>query len=247
MSEQVNQTTTMTTTAEFCINTKRIRWEENFEKVFIYAKEHGHLRLPRKHAEMRRLSHWLNTQKKRKTLTNFERDKLALLKEYGYEHDDNRAAKFEKVWTTFFNDMVEYKRVHGLSVVPKTDKAHQKLYGWIVQQRKMQKQGRLPVERKEKLIEFGFDFQRIKPYTKKKRYTEQQEKTWDEMYAKLCDFHKEHDHCKVTLNDESNHALAKWVSTQRIVFGKGLMDDSRKQRLDDLNFTRSLQGNPSTV
>jgi hypothetical protein len=226
--------------AEFSINTKRQRWVENYEKVLIHAKEHGHLRLPHKDAETRRLSHWLNTQKIRKSLTNFERDKLALLKEYGYEHDDNRAAKFEKVWTTFFNDLVEYKRVHGLSFVPKTDKAHQKLYNWIKVQRRMHKQGSLPVERMEKLIEFGFEFQRIEPYTKKKRYTEQQEKTWDDMYANLCDFHKEHGHCIVTYNDESNEALAKWVST--VVFGKGSMDDSRKQRLDDVHFTWSLKG-----
>jgi hypothetical protein len=105
----------------------------------------------------------------------------------------------------------------------------------------MQKQGSLSAERREKLIEFGFDFQRIQPYSKKKRYTEQQEKTWDELYAKLCDFHEEHGHCIVTYNDESNEALAKWVSTQRVVFGKGLMDDSRNQRLDDMNFTWSLK------
>jgi hypothetical protein len=84
---------------------------------------------------------------------------------------DNRAAKFEKVWTTFFNDLVEYKRVHGVSEVPKTDKAYPKVYRWVAQQRIMQKQGSLLVERKEKLIRFGFEFQRIQPYYKKKRYT----------------------------------------------------------------------------
>jgi hypothetical protein len=67
---------------------------------------------------------------------------------------------------------------------------------------------------------------------------------WDEMYAKLCDFHKEHGHCIFKYNDESNGALARWVSTQRVVFGKGLKNDSRKQRLDDVNFTRILKGDP---
>jgi hypothetical protein len=96
--------------AEFVINTKRQRWWENYEKVLIHAKEHGHVCLPHKHAETRRSSHWLNTQKKRKNLTNFERDQLALLNEYGYEHEDNRAAKFEKLWTASFNKLVEYKK-----------------------------------------------------------------------------------------------------------------------------------------
>jgi hypothetical protein len=58
-------------------------------------------------------------------------------------------------------------------------------------------------------------------------------------------FHSEHDHSVVTYSDESNEALARWVSTQRVVFGKGLMDDSRKQRLDDVNFTWRVRGDSS--
>jgi dsDNA-binding SOS-regulon protein len=132
---------------------------------------------------------------------------------------------------------VEYKRVHGLSVVPKTDKAHQKLHRWIAHQREVHKQGSLPDERKKKLVEFGFEFQRIEPYAKKMRFTEHQEKKWDEMYAELCSFHEEHGHCIVPYNDENDKALARWVSTQRVVFGNGFMDDSRKQRLNEQNFT----------
>jgi hypothetical protein len=41
-----------------------------------------------------------------------------------------------------------------------------------------------------------------------------------------------HGHYIVTYNDESNEALVKWVSAQRVVFREGSMDDSRKQLLE---------------
>jgi hypothetical protein len=228
------------------VKSKKQQWDDNYDSVLAFVKEHKHLRLPHKHAETRRLSRWLSTQKKRKYISDDERDKLILLKEYGYEYDDNnRAAKFENDWTTSFNDLVEYKRVHGVSVVPKTDNAHQKLYNWIKLQRRTYKRGSLLGERREKLVKFGFEFQRIQPYNKKTRYSQKQEKTWDEMYNKLCDFKQHHGHCIATYNDESNEALAKWVSTQRVTFGRGEMDENRRQRLDALNFTWKVQGNSS--
>jgi hypothetical protein len=71
--------------------------------------------------------------------------------------------------------------------------------------------------------------------------SDQQEKKWDEMYAELFDFHAKHGNCIVTYNDESNNALAKWVSVQRVNYRKGSMGETRQQRLDELQFTWSIQ------
>ena len=106
-----------------------------------------------------------------------------ILNVYGYEVDSDRADKREKVWTAFFNQLVEFKKVHGRLVVSKQDYDNRKLYSWVTQQRKAYRQGSLPAERKSKLVEIGFIFQRIQPYQKKTRFTERQEEKWDKMYA----------------------------------------------------------------
>jgi hypothetical protein len=111
------------------------------------------------------------------------------------------------------------------------------LFDWIARQRREERDGTLSSERKERLVAVGFEFRRIKQPCKTTRFTLQQDKNWDELYAKLCDFRKEHCHCNVSYNDENNKALSKWVSKQRVNNRKMTIGDRRKQRLDELNFT----------
>jgi hypothetical protein len=166
---------------------------------------------------------------------------MALLKEYWYK-EEAAAAQDENVWNEFFEKLMEYKRVDGRFVFAKNDNDSRKLYDWIARQRKQERHGTLSPDRRERLVEVGFEFRRIKLPYKKTRFTEQQEKKWDELYAKLCDFYEKHGHCIVTYNDENNDALAKWVSLQRVNYRKGfLMSETRQQRLDELNFTWSIQ------
>jgi dsDNA-binding SOS-regulon protein len=222
----------------------RQQWDENYDSVLAFAKEHNHLDLPYKDADTRCLYYWLNRQKKRKYVSNDERDKLALLEEYGYEGDSNQADKQEKVWTNFFNNLVEYKRVHGRFVVSKTDADSTKLSGWISRRRFMGQRGSLLPERRQRLVDVGFDFHPTKAYNKKTRFTEQQETKWDEMYDKLCDFKQHYGHCRVPFKDESHEPLARWVASQRF-HGCGKMDETRRQRLGALNFTWSVREDSS--
>jgi hypothetical protein len=225
--------------AESSITTKRQQWDENYDKVLHFAKEHGDLHLPRAESESRRLSNWLLGQKGRKEITNYELNKLAVLKDYGYNDGTTRAEQEEEVWNHFFNKLMEYKRVEGRFTVSKNDTSNKRLSNWIVRQRRMEKQGRLLFHRKKRLIEVGFVFRKIKPYVNKKRYTDKQEKTWDEMYASLCDFFQKQGHCNVTYNDDCHGALGKWVFQQRVGFRTGNIDDTRRQRLDEIKFTWS--------
>jgi hypothetical protein len=120
--------------------------------------------------------------------------------------------------------------------VSKDDVVHRKLSEWIARQRTMERQGSLRMDRKKRLVDIGLIFRRNKPYCRKKPFTEEQEKKWDEMYGKLRDFKELYGHCLVSFNDENNEALPKWVSVQRVVNGRGLMHPTRKQRLDELGF-----------
>ena len=56
------------------------------------------------------------------------------------------------------------------------------------------------------------------------------------MFGKLCNFKEQRGHCMVSYNDEEHRALSIWVSEQRNVCGKGIMDDTRKQRLDEIDY-----------
>ena len=222
--------------------TKRQQWEDNYNQVLEYAKRTGNLNLPTNDAETARLAGWLGRQKKRKDVGNAEREKLAALQQYGYNDDYNREVEDEETWNKYFDQLIEYRRVVGRKVVSKKD--YPKLSEWAARQRKMEKQGRLSKCRKQRLLEIDFVFRRNKPYAKKKRFTEKQEKKWDEMYDHLRTFKEQHGHCMVTYNDEKHQKLATWVAAQRAEFGKGSIDETRKRRLDELSFTWTVKKEP---
>jgi hypothetical protein len=227
------------------VKTRKQEWENNYNEVFEFGKKYGHLNLPDKHANTRRLAKWLTRQKKRKDVHNYQRAKLALLHEYGYEVDSILVAKDEiygAAWNANFDKLLEHKKGNdGRFVVAKNDKDNQKLYAWIVSQRYKERHGRLSPVWRKRLVDVGYEFRRCKPPCKKRRYTEKQEKKRDEMYAELCSYHKEHGDCIVKYHDENYEALANWVSLQRLNYRQGSMDETRQERLHDLNFTWIIQ------
>ncbi len=48
----------------------------------------------------------------------------------------------------------------------------------------------------------------------------------------------------VTYSDEQHQILATWVAAQRAHFGKGSIEETRKQRLNELNFTWKVKKEP---
>jgi hypothetical protein len=154
--------------------TRRQQWNDNYNQVLEYAKKTGNLNLPTNRADTARLASWLGRQKKRKDISNPERKKLDLLKQYGYVDDYDRGVEDEATWNDYFNQLVEYKQLEGRMRVSKKD--YPKLSEWVQRQRKMEKENRLSNIRKQRLLEIGFVGKRNKPYAKKKRYTEEQEK-----------------------------------------------------------------------
>jgi hypothetical protein len=119
--------------------TRRQLWEDNYDQVFEYAKRTGNLNLPTNDAETARLAGWLGRQKKRKDISNAEREKLAALQQYGYVDDYNRGVQDEVAWNEYFDQLIEYRRVVGRKVVSKKDCP--KLSEWAARQRKMEKTG----------------------------------------------------------------------------------------------------------
>jgi hypothetical protein len=93
----------------------------------------------------------------------------------------------------------------------------------------------------------GFDFQFVDKVEKKKKksFTDEQERQWDMMYAQLAEFFMVNGHCRVTYSYEANPTLGGWVSKQRGNLKRNIMDQGRKDRLDQLQFTWDMQGIPN--
>lgn len=65
--------------------------------------------------------------------------------------------------------------------------------------------------------------------------------SWDTWLGKLREFHKRFGHCNLETGWKEDPSLAGWVSAQRTRRNKGLLNDGRISRLDELGFVWDYQ------
>jgi hypothetical protein len=220
---------------------RKEKFVKHFEEVLQLAKKNDGISLPRNNAKTRVLANFLDNQKRRKYLPNDEREMLEALKPYGYDIDARIDKDREDSWETRFKELVDYKERVGHLRVSKSDPTTRKLSRWVNQQRQNEKDNKLSEGQKQRLLSIGFVFICTCGNGKKKRFTDDQEITWNKMFGNLCKYKEEQGHCDVPFTYENDPELARWVSVQRIVFRLGKMDQSRRQRLEDIGFTWSLK------
>lgn len=140
------------------------QWQERFEQLVAFKAAYGHCNVPRRKGE---LGKWVRNQreKRRRRERGRKVSGIALADErekqltrIGFEWKP----KGESVtWEQRFEELVEYKRVHGTCTVPVKKK---ELYRWTCEQRttyRQKKKGRhsaMTVGRQEKLNGIGFEW-----------------------------------------------------------------------------------------
>eukprot|EP00934_Nitzschia_sp_Nitz4_P002108 Nitzschia sp. Nitz4//scaffold256_size27904//11125//14572//NITZ4_008168-RA/size27904-snap-gene-0.11-mRNA-1//-1//CDS//3329544408//2108//frame0 len=114
-------------------------WKKRYRELIRFRERHGHCLVPHKWHENLALATWVKRQRyqwklrqqgKRSTLTT---DRLDALSRLGFVWDSHNAT-----WEERFNELVEFKRLHGHTSVPTTYKNHS-LSVWVQCQRRQWK------------------------------------------------------------------------------------------------------------
>jgi hypothetical protein len=148
-----------------------------------------------------------------------------------------RDVKNVNLWNQHFDEMLNYRRrEYHTWVISKKDLTNRKLYDWAAKQRKMWRDGLLLPERKTMLLEAGFGFERCGKPQKKSRFTDQQEKDWDQQYDELLAYKARYGHCNVKCNGDEHRELRNWVILQRVTHRRNKLDATRYQRLEEACF-----------
>lgn len=218
---------------------RRDLFDCNYDQAMQHVDNEGRLRLPRDNKKTLYLANWVGRQIKRANVPDYQHarvERLRGLLGQGREEKDN------STWEFFFKWMVEYKEEHHTTRIMRKDIEHRKLHDWSARQHKAVQECRLSLKRRQALENLGFDFHPKKKQPSKARFTKKQEAEWSEMCHKLLDYKEQYGHCLVSYNDETNKALARWVSHQRVTYGKGKMDPSREQILNEVGFVWHVHG-----
>jgi len=161
------------------------------EQLKIFKEIHGHALVPYK--EPSGLGRWIAEQRYRyqKGLVDVE-----IYRQLSAAGVPLRAQ--EARWDIRYKQLVEFHTRHGHALVQRNDDVPDGLYGWVLQQRQMRKQGRLSDFRMGKLSALGFVW-------------DVQKHTWRENMDNLRVFYEEHGHCRVMRGWEKSPTLYCWM------------------------------------
>mmetsp|Transcript_4720 Transcript_4720/g.6970 ORF Transcript_4720/g.6970 Transcript_4720/m.6970 type:complete len:479 (+) Transcript_4720:24-1460(+) len=219
-------------------------WQNMLYELLVYKSKNGDLNIRHDNNEQKALYYWMQNQRKHYKLfkegkTSFlTDDRIAVLDTIQFQWN----IRGDGFWNKNYEAIVEYKKEHGHTMVPRLWKLNPKLGEWVTDQRRQYKakmEGKpslLTPYRKSKLDAIDFVW-RIRNRT-----------DWSDRYAQLLMFKEENGHTVVPQHYAPNRALGKWVAKQREQFrfqkeGKhSFLTTERIKMLDSIGFTWSIKG-----
>lgn len=206
---------------------KNKAWEEKYNQLRAYKKEHGNAFVPVNYKENKSLGTWVASQRWLEAKDNLEPGKRKKLDQLGFVWSKDTERKLKAIndqkWEASFNKLKAYKKKHGTCQVSlKVDRVLQR---WACWQRKAFYEGKLPQDRLDRLNEIRF------PWSIQEGY-------WMKMYDALIDFKQKFGHTRVPFQWAENHKLADWVYRTRV--NKDSLEVQKVELLDDIGFDWSL-------
>jgi hypothetical protein len=195
-------------------------WDHYFGQLASFHQVHGHPILPVADPTLEPLRDWLLLQvRNQEYLTDEQYQKLNSL---GVDWDMISARALR--WHRMFLKLKAFLQTHGHSRVPQKWAPDPSLANWVLVQRRVYGQGKMPENRVGLLQGLNFIW----------HIQAQYDQQWARYYGQLAAFHQEHGHCHVP---GKYKALVSWIERQRLARGKGQLPAAREKQLNALNFT----------
>jgi superfamily II DNA or RNA helicase len=193
-------------------------WDEMFGRLVRYKQEHGNANVIQKYDLDEKLGHWVQHQRRFKRMNLLSEVRTKRLEELGFEWEFGST-----IWDKQFRELVSYKKHHGHTCVSRDE--NKKLGAWVQHQRQFRKRNELAPARISALDEIGFDWD---PYNT----------DWEEGFRHLVIYNEREGHCLVPIahNEANGFRLGVWVRGQRVNIDD--LSDERRQRLNELGFSR---------
>jgi hypothetical protein len=207
-------------------------WEDRLAEVIAFKEKHGHCNIPLTLTEPPKLSGFVNATRDQKNKGVLSAERIAKLDAVGFMWQ-GKVFKIGKdgmteAWEKRFNELLEYKKIHGNCEVPRGRKAHEEyaqLGNWVQQQRSSKKSGNLHLERIRLLKEIGFSWD-----------SSRAGEPWDVRYAELLKFKEKFGNCDVEVRYADNPSLGVWVVNQRSNKKRGKLTFEHERLLNEIGF-----------
>lgn len=112
------------------------QWSDRYEELCVFAKIHGHCRVPRNHKKFASLSSWVKRQRYQYKLLKEGRasfltdERVSVLEDLGFVWDSHNS-----VWDRRYDELAAFARQHGHANVP-YNYGNSQLASWVKAQRR---------------------------------------------------------------------------------------------------------------
>ena len=125
-------------------------WEEMYQRLVAYKKEHKHTIVPSNYKEDPPLAHWVGTQRGVHKKKKMAEERKRLLISIGFVWE------LSTTWEEMYQQLVAYKKEHTDTNVSYNYKEYPKLGHWVANQRNARINKKMTEERKHLLNSAGF-------------------------------------------------------------------------------------------
>ncbi|MDD5140399.1 MAG: Helicase associated domain protein [Verrucomicrobiales bacterium] len=217
-------------------------WEAMFAVLKQFRLENDHANVPQKFVPNRKLGWWVTIQRRDRRKGKLDSTQIARLDELGFDWSPQHGgvSSDDEGWGKMLEALQAFKSEHGHCRVPGQWSGNRKLANWVATQRRFKKHGELKAERMAALDGIGFEWiverRGALPMLNQRGNILTAAQAWDAMFLALQQYKQAHGNCLVPQRCKENPRLADWVSEQRVINNKGLLDAERSRRLDELGF-----------
>ena len=219
-------------------------WEQRWRELVVYQSVHGHTNVTM--SQNRKLGHWRDVQRQFRRKGMLSEERIARLDGIGFEWRAPDRAKVigddwrEALWEKYLSRLLAFRERFGHTQVPQHWEEDEKLATWVSEQRKKHRQKGLLPEREAKLTAIGFAWtvkiRQMPRKTGRRKLSDREDALWDQRYAELVAFYRQHGHCRVPNKQPAVEKLCKWCYTQRRLRAQKNLRADREASLDELGF-----------
>lgn len=210
-------------------------WEDHWQSLVAFKEQHGHTRVMHHRGPDMMLGGWLTRQRALHRQGRLPQDRFQRLESLGVDWNPAKASRAphpsgRRSFDQRMAELREFHAQHGHSNVPTKYPPNRQLGNWVSNTRILFKKGQLSARRTQELEELGFRWQG------ERNSSIGIAATWEESFAKLIAFQKQHGHVNVRSRHPDYPVLAAWVTSQRVKHRRGILQADRVQKLESIGF-----------
>ncbi|MFA6970612.1 MAG: Helicase associated domain protein [Gallionella sp.] len=220
---------------------ERGSWEDRLAEVVEFKAKHGHCDIPMSLAEPPKLAAFVNATRVQKNKGTLSAERVAKLNAVGFMWEGKGTKIGEdgmnEAWKKRFDELLQYKQVHGDCNVPTGRYEKAQLQNWVNQQRTLKRNGTLHAERVRLLDDAGFKWEGKGTKVGEDGINE----VWKEYFDEMLQYKLAHGNCRVPTHWAENPQLGGWVVRQRQLKKNGKLQLDRECLLDEAGFEWSAK------